>query len=337
MRSGFATSASFCALTAFSSWSPRSTSATRPPSAPSTTSVFSMREAGRASWALTSAMVRAPGVATTGFRGLRRRPRLARRERLGELEVGRVIVAVGKDDRVLARIGQHVEFLGGAAADRAGVRVHGAEAQPEAREDRRVGLVHAPVALGERGLVGMEAVGVLHHELARAHHAEARADLVAELGLDLVEVDRQLPVALQLPPREVGHDFLVGRPQHHVAVVAVLEAQQLRPEQVPAARLDPQLAGLGDRHRDLERPGAVHFLADHALDAAQHAQAHRQPGIEAARDPADQAGAQHQPMAHDFGLGRHFLEVLDRIRGQAHQGPLIFGDEACRRSQSAVS
>jgi hypothetical protein len=41
-------------------------------------------------------------------------------------------------------------------------------------------------------VIGMEAVGVLHQELARAHDAEARPDLVAELGLDLVVVDRQL-------------------------------------------------------------------------------------------------------------------------------------------------
>jgi hypothetical protein len=44
----------------------------------------------------------------------------------------------------------------------------------------------------------VERIGVLHQEFARAHHAEARADLVAELGLDLVEVDRQLLVAGQL-------------------------------------------------------------------------------------------------------------------------------------------
>jgi hypothetical protein len=35
----------------------------------------------------------------------------------------------------------------------------------------------------------MKAVGILHQELAGAHHAETRADFVAELGLDLVVVD----------------------------------------------------------------------------------------------------------------------------------------------------
>jgi hypothetical protein len=41
-------------------------------------------------------------------------------------------------------------------------------------------------------LVGVERVRVHHDELATAHQAEARADLVAELVLDLVAVDRQL-------------------------------------------------------------------------------------------------------------------------------------------------
>ena len=145
-------------------------------------------------------------------------------------------------------------------------------------------------------------------------------DLVAELGLDLVEVDRQLAVALELAAREIGDDFLVRRSQHHVAIVTVLEAQQFRTELVPAPGLDPELGRLRDGHRDLERAGAVHLLADDALDLAQDAQAHRQPGVEAAREAPDQAGAQHQLVAHDLGVGRHFLQVLDRVRGQAHAG-----------------
>ena len=84
-------------------------------------------------------MVRAPGVATSRIVLGRGRARLARRQRLGKLEVRGVVVAVGEDDRVLARVGEHVEFLRRAAADGAGVGVHGAEAQAEAREDRAVG------------------------------------------------------------------------------------------------------------------------------------------------------------------------------------------------------
>ena len=77
-----------------------------------------------------------------------------------------------------------------------------------------------------------------------AHHAETRADLVAELGLDLVEVHRQLAVALQLAARDVGDDFLVRRPGDEIALVPVLDAQQLRAVLGPAAGFLPELGRL---------------------------------------------------------------------------------------------
>ena len=79
-------------------------------------------------------------------------------------------------------------------------------------------------------------VGVLHRELAPAHDAEARTALVAELGLDLVEVLRQLLVAAQLLARDVGDRLLGGGLQHEVAVVAILHAQQFRAHLPEAAR-----------------------------------------------------------------------------------------------------
>ena len=83
--------------------------------------------------------------------------------------------------------------------------------RPEPREDRacrpRASRRSPPAGL----LVDVEGVGVLHEELARAHHAEARPALVAELHLDLVEIRRQLAIALQLAARDVGDDFLVRR------------------------------------------------------------------------------------------------------------------------------
>jgi len=136
-----------------------------------------------------------------------------------------------------------VEFVRAGAADRAGVGGDGAELQAEAGEDARVRVVHVAVLAFEVGSVGMEGIAVLHDEFAPAQDAEAGTALVAELGLDLVEVLRQPAVALQLAARQVGDDLLGGRLQHEVALVAVLEAQELRPVGLPAARLLPQLGG----------------------------------------------------------------------------------------------
>ncbi len=193
------------------------------------------------------------------------------------------------------------------AADGAGVGGHRAELEAQAREDARVGVVHVAVFALQVLVVGVERVAVLHHELAPAHDAEARAALVAELGLDLVEVHRQAPVALQFRARELGDGFLRGGLEHEIALVAILEAQQLRPVRLPAARLLPQLGGLHHRHAELERAGAVHLLAHDRRHLVQHAHAERQPGVDARGDAPDDAGAQHQAVADDLRFGRAFL------------------------------
>src|SRR5690606_41389243 len=93
---------------------------------------------------------------------------------------------------------------------------------------------------------------------ACAHDAEAGPDLVAELGLDLVEVDRELAIALQLAAGEVGDHFLVGRAEAGLAVVADLHAQEERAVLLPAAGILPQLRRLRGGHKRLERTGGVH-------------------------------------------------------------------------------
>jgi hypothetical protein len=72
--------------------------------------------------------------------------------------------------------------------------------------------MHRVVAFLQRLLRDVEGIRVLHEEFPRAHHPKPRPALVAEFHLHLVEVDRQLAVALELVARDVGDDLLVGRP-----------------------------------------------------------------------------------------------------------------------------
>jgi len=104
-------------------------------------------------------------------------------------------------------------------------------------------------------------VGVLHGELARADQAAAGARLVAELGLYLVEHQRELAVRCDILAQQVGHDLLMGHRQDGVAPGAVREARQFGADIVPAAGLLPQLGRLHDRQRHLLAADPVHLLA----------------------------------------------------------------------------
>ena len=81
-----------------------------------------------------------------------------------------------------------------APADRARVRLDDREVEAAALEDPAVRRVLRLVGAVEPLGVRVEGVAVVHQELAAAHQAEARTDLVAELRPDLVERHRQLPV-----------------------------------------------------------------------------------------------------------------------------------------------
>src|SRR4029077_18283645 len=168
-----------------------------------------------------------------------------------------------------------------------------------------IGGKHVVVfALAVRG-VEVERVAVLHDELAATHETEARAYLVSELHLDLVEVERHITVGTHVAAHQIRHHLLVRRPKAEVAVVAILEPQQLLAVAVPAAALLPELGGTDGGQQDLLRAGARHLFADDALDLAQHADTEREEVVDPARYLPDHARAQQQLVAHDLGLGRN--------------------------------
>ncbi len=78
--------------------------------------------------------------------------------------------------------------------------------------------------------------------------------------------------------------------------MAVLDAQHLRPVVIVAAGFAPEVGQLQRRHEQLDGAGAVHLLADDALDLLQHPEAERQPGVDAGGFLAEHPGAQHQPV-----------------------------------------
>ena len=234
----------------------------------------------------------------------------------GQVQTGRVIAPLGKHHLILAGLGEDVEFMRGLPADAAAVRRHPAELKPEAGEDPLVGGHHPVIRSRHPGLVQIEGIGVFHDEFAPAHHAEARAAFVAELGLNLIQVDRQLPVTAQLMLDQRGDDLFMRRPEAKRTLMAVLQPQQLRPVGLPAPGLLPQFRRLDHRQAHLLRPGGIHFLTHHRLDPMQHALTQRQPVVDARRDLTDQARAQHQPVTDGLGVGRIFAQRRqEQLRG----------------------
>ena len=71
------------------------------------------------------------------------------------------------------------------------------------------------------GRASVELSGGITLENARAY-AEAGADFIPEFGLYLVEIEGHLPIGSDLLSGNIRDDFLVGRPETTISIVAVL-------------------------------------------------------------------------------------------------------------------
>ena len=213
---------------------------------------------------------------------------------------------------------QNDELVAEVAADRAGLRPHRNGGQAEPRERAQVSGELLVVGMARARLIEVEGIGVLHQKLARAHHAEARPHFVAELPLDVIEIERQILVGAHRGAEDLGDHLLVGRAVQHVAIVPVADAQHLLAVIVVAPGFAPEVGRLDGRHQDLDRAGAVLLLADDGADLVQHPDAERQPGVAARRLLPDHAGAQHQPVRDDLRLLRRLLQNRQEITGKTH-------------------
>ena len=219
---------------------------------------------------------------------------------------------------VLAVLGGREELLGLRAAHRPGHRLDDDVVEAEPVEDADVGVAVQLVALVEPGLVDVERVAVLHDELAPAQHARARPGLVAVLDLDLVDRQRQVLVRrVEVLDRE-GEHLLVGGPEEVVGALAVLEAEDVVAVLVPAAARLVGLARQQGGEEQLLGADGVHLLADDRLDAAQHLEAEREPGVDAGAHPADVAGPHEQLVARDLGVRRVLAKGSQEQGRHAH-------------------
>ena len=220
------------------------------------------------------------------------------------LDIGGKAAVRAAHEGVLTTRDRRQELLTGRPTHRPGHRRDDDERHAEALERLDVSVAVALVRHSEPVIVEIEAVGVLHHELATAQQSGSGTCFVAVLRLDLVDDEGQVLVRRVQILDEQREHLLVRRSEEEVVAAAVLEPED------PVAVLDPPtrcLVGrLGQERRevDLLEPRRVHLGADDVLDVAVHQPPERQPREPPWRGSTDVAGARQQLVAGDLGIGR---------------------------------
>ena len=229
----------FASLISFRRWSPRTSTSTAPPSGVTTGSDLISVAGSTPSSAETSSIVRASGVSTGSGASERAREVRPAGGRRRDLDVGRVARRPTARPRSRPPAQGAMYSCAPSPPIMPDVGLDPVPAQPAAVEDAVVGLDVQLVGGVEALLVAVEAVGVLHDELARAQHAGARPRLVPLLDLQVVEDLRQVAVRADVVGDVVGDGLLVGHREHQRPVGAVGEPEQLR--DLGAAGPPPQL------------------------------------------------------------------------------------------------
>ena len=151
------------------------------------------------------------------------------RTRLRFLHVRTVVAVWAREDCIFPGVGEDHEFVRLGTADITGVGLDLGIAETATFKYPAVSLLHRAVGFVEVFGVGVEGVGVLHDEFSTTHETKPGPYFVAEFGLDLEEVDRQLAIRRNGSSHHVGNHFLVCRTEAEISFVAVVHPQQLRP------------------------------------------------------------------------------------------------------------
>jgi hypothetical protein len=134
----------------------------------------------------------------------------------------------------------------------------------------------------------------------------------------VVDHHRQLAIALDEVAEQQRDDLLVGERQDHVAVAAVLEPDELRPDLEVTPALLPDLRRVDDRHLHLLGADPVLLLADDLFDPLGDSEPERQQRVDPGAELADVAGPDEQPVRGHLGLRRVVAERREEELAQAH-------------------
>jgi hypothetical protein len=205
------------------------------------------------------------------------------------------------------------------SANSSGFGFNGSEVQATTRENLFIGFDHPLVIVLHIRIIRVEGIGIFHEEFTRAHNAEPRANLIAELDLDLVENLRQLAIGVDLGRRQRGDDLLVGRAEQPFLLGAIPHLEEHVRSGLVATALLPNLGRLQGGHKHLEGTGAVHLLAHNLFDLAERAEAQGKKGVDAAGHLAQQARAEQEFVRKNLRVRGSFLQGRNQCLGPAHE------------------
>src|SRR5207249_11349654 len=127
------------------------------------------------------------------------------------LRVGDMPARVAAEHRLLAAFGDDHKFVTLSAAYGAGIGVDDEVVETAALKDSLVGASVRVEGAVQAGFLVIEAVGVLHRELAPSNQTAARPRLVSELGLDLVERERELLPRVDVATHDIRDHLLMRK------------------------------------------------------------------------------------------------------------------------------
>ena len=175
----------------------------------------------------------------------------------------------------------------------------------------------------ETGFVDVEAVGVLHGELAGPDQTGTRTGIVAPLDLDLEHELGKLAIRADLPGGQARHHLLVGHGEHHVPVAAVLKTRQLGADLLESATLLPELSRVHDGKRHLDGADGGHLLPEDLLDVLHGLPSERQVGEDALAELAYITRPEEELVADRLDPGGRLSQRLTEHLGHPHRKSLL--------------
>ena len=120
-------------------------------------------------------------------------------------------------------------------------------------------------------LACVERISILHCEFPHPDQPGTRAGFIPEFGLDLVDHERVLRIALGFIPHKLHGSFLMGHAKDKFIAVAVPKPGQFRPDLGVPARCLPKRSRHHDRQLYFLPAQGVHLFPQNLFDLAGHA------------------------------------------------------------------